>query len=151
MFYRKCCCTTSEDILTKCSPNTENAKYYLLSENVSQMKFRYYQVKKNQPKEFKEINNPTHSGSWVNRVVTNPFQVTQETPSNLLSEFEKANKISLPRAVEITIGITPQGIKNKGNGTEASETFFSPPIVVLLNSGMEIAIPEKKEENNEKA
>ena len=139
------------DIFSRINPNAENTQYYLLSENVSQIKFRYYQVKKIQSKQIKEINNPTYSGSWVNRVVMNPFQLTQETPSNLLSEFEIANKISLPRAVEITIGITPQGMKNKGNGSAEPETFFSPPIVVLLNSGMEIAIPEKKEENNEKA
>ena len=139
------------DIFSRANHNTENTQYFLLSENVSQMKFRYYQVKKNQPKEIKEVNSLTHSGSWTTRVVMDPFQVTQETPNNPLLKFEKTNKISLPRAVEITIGITPQVIENKENFAEQPETFFSPPIIVLLNSGMEIAVPEKKEENDEQA
>ena len=114
------------------------------------MKFRYYQVKKLQPKEIKGVNSPTHAGNWINRVVMDPFKVTQETPTNNNLEFEKANKISLPRAVEITIGITPEGIENKKNLSSEPKTFFSPPIVVLLNSGMEIAVPVNKEENDKK-
>ena len=78
-----------------------------------------------------------------------PFQMTQETPTNPLLEFKKANKISLPRAVEITIGITPQGTKNIENFSGEPKTYFSPPIVLLLNSGMEIALPEMKGKNDE--
>ena len=81
----------------------------------------------------------------------NPFEVVQEAPTNPLLAFEKANKISLPRAVEISIGITPKIDKNSDEDQENPETFFSPPLIVLLNSGIEIAIPEKKEEKNEKA
>ena len=33
---------------------------------------------------------------------------------------------------------------------EEPELIFSPPIVVLINSGMEIAVPEKKEESTMK-
>ena len=80
----------------------------------------------------------------------NPFKVTQETPTNPNLEFEKVNKISLPRAVEITIGITPKGSEKKGDLPSEPKTFFSPPIVVLLNSGMEIAVPANKEENDKK-
>tara|TARA_B100001123_G_scaffold411299_2_gene507399 strand:+ start:134 stop:1000 length:867 start_codon:yes stop_codon:yes gene_type:complete len=140
------------DIFSTINPDAENTRYFLLSENVSQIKFRYYQVQKLQPKQIKEVNNsPTHSGNWVNRVVMDPFEVTQETPINPLLEFEKANKISLPRAVEITIEITSSRTENKENLSEDAKTFFSPPIVVLLNSGMEIAVPERKEKNDEKA
>ena len=139
------------DIFSRINANAENIRYFLLSENVSQMKFRYYQVKKLHPNEIKSVNSPNHSGNWINRVVMDPFQMTQETPTNPLLEFKKANKISLPRAVEITIGITPKGTKNKENFSGEPKTYFSPPIVVLLNSGMEIAIPEMKGKNDENA
>ena len=78
-----------------------------------------------------------------------PFQVDRSPPANSLLAFEKANKISLPRAVEISIGITPKRDGNSDEDQGNPETFFSPPLVVLLNSGMEIAIPKKEE--NEKA
>ena len=139
------------DIFSRINANAENIRYFLLSENVSQMKFRYYQVKKLHPNEIKAVNSPNHSGNWINRVVMDPFQMTQETPTNPLLEFKKANKISLPRAVEITIGITPEGTKNKENLSGEPKTYFSPPIVLLLNSGMEIAIPEMKGKNDENA
>ena len=138
------------DIFSRINANAENIRYFLLSENVSQMKFRYYQVKKLQPKEIKGVNSPTHAGNWINRVVMDPFKVTQETPTNNNLEFEKANKISLPRAVEITIGITPERIEDRVGGSSEPKPFFSPPIIVLLNSGMEIAVPSKNGKNDEK-
>ncbi|MBT5469476.1 MAG: type II secretion system protein [Nitrospina sp.] len=137
------------DIFSRILPNAENTKYFLLAENVSQLKFRYYEVKKLQSDG--EPGEPTHTGQWVNRVVMDPFQIDQNTPTNPILAFEKANKISLPRAVEITIGVTPSQGNNKEDSQEEPETVFSPPIVVLLNSGMEIAVPDKKEEDNEKA
>ena len=80
-----------------------------------------------------------------------PFQVDLNPPANSLLTFENANKISLPRAVEISIGITSKGDGNSDEDQGNPETFFSPPLVVLLNSGMEIAFPKKKKEENEKA
>lgn len=144
---------TSGDIFSRINPKAENTQYFLLAENVSQMKFRYYKMKKLPPQEIEGKNSPTHLGKWVNRVVMDPFQVRQEKPGNSLLALGKANKISLPRAVEITIGITPQGSGNEENPEEDEEdpeTFFSPPVVVLLNSGMKIAVPDKEEENDEK-
>lgn len=140
------------DIFSRIIPNAENTKYFLLAENVTELKFRYYEIKKLQPQEIEDTNNsPTHTGKWVNRVVMDPFLTNQETPTNPLLAFEKTNKISLPRAIEITIGVTPPKNIDSEDSEEEPEPFFSPPIVVLLNSGMEIAVPEKKEEDNEKA
>jgi len=140
------------DIFSRIVPNGETTRYYLLAENVTELKFRYYEMKKLPPQELEDASNsPTHEGKWVDRVVMDPFLINQEVPTNPILAFEKNNKISLPRAVEITLGITPKvNEENEGTGEEP-ELFFPPPIVVLINSGMEIAVPEKKEEDNEKA
>ena len=82
----------------------------------------------------------------------NPFQANQKpSTNNSLLAFEKANKISLPRAVEISIGITLKKHEYNDEDQEDLEVNFAPPLVILLNSGMEIALPEKKEGENEKA
>ena len=140
------------DVFSRIIPSAETTRYYLLAENVTELKFRYYEMKKLPPQEQEDANNsPTHKGKWVNRVVMDPFLINQKVPPNSILAFEKNNKISLPRAVEITLGITPQANEENEDTEEEPELFFSPPIVVLINSGMEIAFPEKKEEDNEQA
>ncbi len=140
------------DIFSRINNSAENTQYFLLSENVDQIKFRYYQVKKLEPNETKDFNRSTHSGNWVNKVVMTPFQANQKIPPDPLLTSEKENKISLPRAVEITLGLTGKNAEsNKGLLQEAPKTIFAPPIIVLLNSGMEIALPEKKGEIDENA
>ena len=140
------------DVFSRIIPNAETTRYYLLAENVAELKFRYYEMKKLPPQELEEASNsPTHKGTWVNRVVMAPFLINQKVPTNPLLAFERNNKISLPRAVEITLGIIPMVNEENADTEEEPEMIFSPPIVVLINSGMEIAVPEKKEEDNEKA
>jgi prepilin-type N-terminal cleavage/methylation domain-containing protein len=140
------------DVFSRIIPNAETTRYYLLAENVTELKFRYYEMKKLPPQELEEASNsPTHKGKWVNRVVMDPFLINQKVPTNPILAFERNNKISLPRAVEITLGITPKMNEENEDTEEEPELFFSPPIVVLINSGMEIAVPEKKEKENEKA
>jgi prepilin-type N-terminal cleavage/methylation domain-containing protein len=140
------------DVFSRIIPSAETTRYYLLAENVTELKFRYYEMKKLPPQEQEDANNsPTHEGKWVNRVVMDPFLINQKVPTNPILAFEKNNKISLPRAVEITLGITPKMNEENEDTGEEPELILSPPIVVLINSGMEIAVPEKKEEDNEKA
>lgn len=138
------------DIFSRIDSNAKTTQYFLLAEDVTELKLRYYEVKKLPAQEIEDPNGPTHTGKWVNRVIMDPFQVDQGTPTNPILAFEKANKISLPRAVEISIGISPPKDENSEDGKEEAETIFPPPTVVLVNSGMEIAVPEKKEEDNEK-
>jgi prepilin-type N-terminal cleavage/methylation domain-containing protein len=140
------------DVFSRIDPNAETTRYYLLAENVTELKFRYYEMKKLPPQELEDASNsPTHKGKWVNRVYMDSFLINQEVPTNPILAFEKNNKISLPRAVEITLGITPKVNEENEDAEEEPELIFSPPVVVLINSGMEIAVPEKKEEDNEKA
>ena len=144
------------NIFSRIDPRSDSTQFFVLAENVSQMKFRYYQVKKLPPQ---EVEGPDKSveqffGKWVNQVFVDPFELNLDSSNetNPVLAFEKANKISLPRAVEITIGVIPRPKPGEEEQKEELEPVFSPPIIVLLNSGMEFAKPPiEKEDDNEKA
>ena len=144
------------NIFSRIISGSDSTQYFVLAENVAQMTFRYYQMKKLPPQ---EVDGPDKdaqqfSGQWVNQMFIDPLELNQnesdETNSTLL--FEKANKISLPRAVEISLKIIPALKPGEEERDDETELILSPPIVVLLNSGMEFAVPPVIEEgNNEKA
>ena len=143
------------ETFSKIESQSDSIKYFVLAENVTHLKFRYYQMKKLPPQKLEGPDKKAlqFSGQWRERVSMDPFEDLQASSSqaNPKLDFAKANKISLPRAVEITIGVTPKpkpGEKVKDGG---SEPIFSPPIIVLLNSGMEFARSSiQKEADNEK-
>ena len=143
------------NIFSRIDPRSESTQFFMLAENVAQMKFRYYQMKKLPPQEVgPDKSVQQFSGKWVNRVFMDPFELSLDNSNetNPILAFEKINKISLPRAVEITIGVIPPPKPGEEEQKEELEPVFSPPIIVLLNSGMEFAIPHtKKEDSNEKA
>lgn len=144
------------DVFSRINPRSDSVRYFVLAENAVQMKFRYYLMKKLPPQEVEGENKNAlqFSGQWVDRVSIETFTQSQpsSSQSNPLLEFEKANKISLPRAVEITIGVIPQPKPGEEVEDKELEPVFSPPIIVLLNSGMEFARPPiEKEADNEKA
>jgi prepilin-type N-terminal cleavage/methylation domain-containing protein len=144
------------NVFSKIDPRSDSTQYFVLAENVAKVEFRYYQMKKLPPQEVEGPDKSAlqFSGSWVDEVFTDPFEQTANSSqeNNPLLAFEKANKISLPRAVEITIGIIPPPKPGEEENDEELEPVFSPPIIVLLNSGMEFAKPPiEKEENDEKA
>lgn len=144
------------DTFSRINPRSDSIKYFVLAENVAHMKFRYYKMKVLPPQDVDgpDKNARQYSGQWVNRVSLESYEQTQTSSdqTNPTLAFEKANKISLPRAVEIIIGITPQPKPGEEVEDEGLEPVFSPPIIVLLNSGMEFAPPPiEKEADNEKA
>ena len=144
------------NVFSRIDPSSDSTQYFVLAENVAQMKFRYYQMKKLPPQEVEGEDKSVQqfSGKWVNQVFMDPFELSLDSSNetNPVLAFEKANKISLPRAVEITIGVIPTPKPREEEQKEELEPVFSPPIIVLLNSGMEFAVPHiKKEDSNEKA
>ena len=143
------------NIFSRIDPRSESTQFFMLAENVAQMKFRYYQMKKLPPQEVgPDKSVQQFSGKWVNRVFMDPFELSLDNSNetNPVLAFEKINKISLPRAVEITIGVIPPPKPGEEGQSKELEPVFSPPIIVLLNSGMEFAKPPiEKEEDNEKA
>ena len=144
------------NVFSRIEPRSDSIRYFVLAENAAQLKFRYYQMKKMLPQEVKgeDKNTLKFSGQWVDQVSINSFEQSQarSSQSSPILDFEKTNKISLPRAVEITIGVIPQPKPGEEVEDEGLEPVFSPPIIVLLNSGMEFARPPiEKGADNEKA
>ena len=58
--------------------------------------------------------------------------------------FEENNKISLPRAVEISLGLRES---SKSGLKKEPKVIISPPVIVPLYSGMSFALPIKRDEN----
>ena len=136
------------NVFSRIEPRSDSIRYFVLAENAAQLKFRYYLMKKLPPQEVEgeDKNALQFSGQWVDQVSIETFKQSQANSSqkNPILDFEKTNKISLPRAVEITIGIIPQPKPGEEVEDEGLEPVFSPPIIVLLNSGMEFARPHIK-------
>ena len=144
------------DTFSKIEPRSDSIQYFVMAENVAQLKFRYYQMKKMPLNELDRLNKKPLKffGQWNDSISMIPFEQSQGSSRqpNLALDFEKTYKISLPRAVEITIGISPEPKPGEEVAKNQLETIFSPPIIVLLNSGMEFALPPmKKEAGNENA
>ena len=144
------------DTFSKVEPRSDSIQYFVMAENVAQLKFRYYQMKKIPLNELDRLNKKPLEffGQWNDSISMIPFEQSQGSSRqpNLALDFEKTYKISLPRAVEITIGISPEPKPGEEVAKNQLETIFSPPIIVLLNSGIEFALPPvKKEADNENA
>ena len=142
------------DTFSKIEPRSDSIQYFVMAENVAQLKFRYYQMKKIPLNELDRLNKKPLKflGQWNDSISMIPFEQSQGSSRQPNLDFEKTNKISLPRAVEITIGISPEPKPGEEAAGNDLETIFSPPIIVLLNSGMEFALPPvKKEADNENA
>ena len=129
--------------------NLDQGHFFLLAEDVAYLKFRYYQMKKLSPSEIElqEDKSKKYEGQWVTSVKQNAFTTKldeftrgQQTRLN----FEKNNKMTLPRAVEVSLGLREP---SKQSSDEESRIIFSPPIVIPLYSGMRFALPVKNDEN----
>ena len=129
--------------------NLDQGHFFLLAEDVAYLKFRYYQMKKLSPSEIElqEDKSKKYEGRWVTSVKQNSFttkvdEFTREQQTRL--NFEKNNKMTLPRAVEVSLGLREP---SKQSSDEESRIIFSPPIVIPLYSGMRFALPVKSDEN----
>ena len=128
--------------------NSDNEKIFLLAENVVLLKFRYYQIKKlnplgNSPQTEKSNK---YQGQWVTSVNQNNLS----KKSSNLTEGQSNNfnngilpKISLPRAIEVSIGIKEP---RRTSSNSESKIFLSSPNIIPLYSGMKFALPLKDDE-----
>ncbi|MCL0045420.1 type II secretion system GspH family protein [Nitrospinaceae bacterium] len=124
-------------------------RLFLLAEDVDYLKFRYYQMRKLSPAETKLLldKSKKYEGHWVTSVGHNAFKTNagelikeQQTRLN----FEENNKMTLPRAVEVTLALKEL---TRSSSKKESRIIFSPPIIIPLYSGMRFALPLEHNEN----
>jgi prepilin-type N-terminal cleavage/methylation domain-containing protein len=127
----------------------KNGRLFLLAEDVDYLKFRYYKIKKLSPAETElQIDkSKKYEGQWVNSIEHNNFQakvgeLTEEGQTRL--NFEIKNRISLPRAVEVSLGLNEIA---KHSLSKETRTISPPPIIIPLYSGMKFALPLEDDKN----
>ena len=128
--------------------DSDQRQYFLLAENVAYLKFRYYQIKQLNPTKMEPRTDTSieYQGKWVTSVKQNSYRALGELKSEEKErlDFEENTRISLPRAVEISLGLhesDKSGLKNE------PKIIISPPIIVPLYSGMSFALPINRDEN----
>ena len=129
--------------------NSDNEKIFLLAENVVHLKFRYYQIKKINPIEssLQAKNSNEYQGQWVTSVNQNNLSKKSRNITEGQSNFFNNGilpKISLPRAIEVSIGIKEP---SRASPNSKSKIVLSSPNIIPLYSGMKFALPLKDNEN----
>ena len=129
--------------------NSDNEKIFLLAENVVHLKFRYYQMKKINPIEssLQAKNSNEYQGQWVTSVnQNNLFKKSRNITEGQSNFFNNGilPKISLPRAIEVSIGIKEP---SRASPNSKSKIILSSPNIIPLYSGMKFALPLKDNEN----
>jgi hypothetical protein len=138
---------TPDNIFRETKSSRAGERHILLAENVAYLNFRYYIMEK----KFSETpgvnqNTPVYKGKWVEKILFNP-------PTKSRSEYApkkgkglpKESFISLPKGVEFSIGL----LNKKDSKVETKpELISSPPVLLLLHSGMEFNLPPPEEEEN---
>ena len=141
--------TKNNNKLSSTLNNSDNEKIFLLAENVVHLKFRYYQMKKINPIESSlQAKNPNeYQGQWVTSVnQNNLFKKSRNITEGQSNFFNNGilPKISLPRAIEVSIGIKEP---SRASPNSKSKVILSSPNIIPLYSGMKFALPLKDNEN----
>ena len=139
-----------EDVFSKLNPNSEAVTYITLAKDVAFLKFRYYKMRKYISTELKQFEKKSkkYYGEWIDEVIS-------KSTENLIEKLEigqdnvarqTKNKISLPRAIEISLGLEFPKISGR---SENKEIYAIPPTIISLNSGILLSRPRSEEEINE--
>lgn len=135
--------------LFKDNPKTKSEEQTLLiAPKVAYLQFRYYLMQAAVPETTASSgdNLVKYSAAWVDKVTTEPFDLngnnTLFRERDLTGEFVSGR--SLPRAVEVSIGLWPAG-----SDELESELIYLPATIISINSGMVFERPASVEDENE--
>ena len=149
------------DIQAEPDPRAPGVRYITLANDVAFLEFHYYKMSvltpeelKDQGYDFEKSESPTvqRKGEWIDTIIIqSPEQEEKEAlfaeeQKNL--ELLKKNRISPPRAIEISLGLNQ---KSTYGAPEVPEVYYLPPTIFPLNVGTEFARPPEEEEGDEKA
>jgi len=141
-----------DNLFTYIRPEETDSHFFMLAKNVAYLKFRYYQMEKIPQNEQEAQPNPdiTHRGIWVEEVFAEGIGTVtdEEKERDERLGITASSKISLPRAVEISLGLKDTSEKDKKDDIDL---VYTPPIIIPLNSGIEFALPLPKEGKDENA
>ena len=131
------------------NPKTKGEEQTLLvAPKVAYLQFRYYQMQAATPEETASAgdNSIKYSGAWVDKVTTEPFDLNGKNVLFREQGFagEAVSGWSLPRAVEVSIGLWPAG-----SDELESELIYLPATIIPINSGMVFERPAPVEDENE--
>jgi prepilin-type N-terminal cleavage/methylation domain-containing protein len=154
------------DAFQPIKPHIDKIEYILLAKNVAYLRFRYYQISEVPLEEIAEEdkfnseksteptkkNQVTYSGEWVENIRFEPqspgFQQIKKGVFEEKNSINTINAITLPKGVEISIGLYDQAPETNPYEDEP-KLIYSPPIIVPLHSGTIFAIATEEEENDE--
>ena len=92
----------------------------------------------------------TYTGDWVENIIFEPkMQQNQQIKKSKFTEENLENSITLPKGVEISIGLYETKIESNQDKNEDPKLVYSPPIIVPLHSGTIFAVTVKEEENDD--
>jgi prepilin-type N-terminal cleavage/methylation domain-containing protein len=140
----------TEDVFSEIDPNSNAITFITLAKDVAFLKFRYYKMEKYTPEELEQRENKLkkYYGEWVDEVLSDEgedliegFGIDAEDAA-----FKAANKISLPRALEVSLGLEFPEIPGR---TKREEIYKIPPTIISFNSGVLLSRPPVEKEENE--
>ena len=154
---------SNSDAFRPIIPHSDNVEYFLLAKDVAYLKFRYYKIREVPPEELEENKSSaedaietnkkgpvTYTGDWVENIIFEPkMQQNQQIKKSKFTEENLENSITLPKGVEISIGLYETNIESNQDKNEDPKLVYSPPIIVPLHSGTIFAVTVKEEENDD--
>jgi len=136
-----------EDILKPGSQSEDKGRVLKIADDVEYLKFRYYKI--NNQKQDGETSDQDsivedNVGEWVDSMVAEP--VGLNNPEARSSFGSESNAVSLPRAIEVSMGLIEPGSESL---QEESRLVELPPVIIPVYTGMvfERAVEENPEDN----
>lgn len=140
----------AEDVFSEINPNSDAVNYVTLAKNVAFLKFRYFKMEKYTPEELEQLEDDSKDfyGEWVDEVLPDPTEdlIQGFGIDDKDAAFRAQNKISLPRALEISLGLELPELPGREKG---EQIYYLPPTIIAFNSGVLLSRPPIEEEENE--